>query len=140
MKFEKFNLKKYLIGIGSFWAILLIIYIIRNKNHNDILEKPMYTIGKIYEIKEYTRVSDSYMYNYHVGEKELRKGISANSSNNLFIGTRYLVIFEKGKPKNAMLLPFLIVPDSILEAPSEGWKELPIPTDKKMIRHFLENY
>ena len=80
------------------------------------------------------------MYEYYVDNILLKKGISSSSSKNLFIGKRYFVIFEEGNPENSMLLPFLFVPDSITEAPPEGWKEPPIPIDKERISSFLKNY
>jgi len=132
--------QQYFLGIIFFALFLIVIYFIKNKNFNKILINTKYTISEIYDLKHYSRSSDSYMYSYKVNNLIFKQGISSNSSNNLFVGKRYFVIFEEGNPKNSMLLPFLFVPDSITKAPDEGWTKPPIPIDKNEIKKFLENY
>lgn len=39
-----------------------------------------------------------------------------------------------------MLIPFIFVPDSLTNAPTEGWQKPPIPINKNEIKKFLENY
>ena len=140
MQFKKSDIKKYFIGIIIFWCVLIVFYFLQKDKLSNILKNPNYTVGLVNGIQKYNTGDDYYRYKYSIDSKDYQKGIGASSSNNIFIGTRYFVIFEKGKPKNAMLLPFILIPDSIQEAPSEGWKELPIPVDKEEIRKFLEDY
>lgn len=139
MNFKKSDIKKYFIVLGFFWTLLAIFYLFQKNKFKKILDNPNYTIGLIQNI-EYGRSEDYYIYKYSIDNKDYEKGIGASSSNNLFIGKRYFVIFEKGSPRNSMLLPFMHVPDSITNAPTEGWKELPIPVDKERIKWFLEKY
>ena len=140
MKFKLSKTQQYFLGILFFAIFLIVVYFIKNNNFNKILINTKYTISEIYDLKRYARSSDSYMYSYKVNNLIFKQGISSNSSNNLFVGKRYFVVFEEGNPKNSMLIPFLFVPDSITKAPAEGWREPPIPIDKNEIKKFLENY
>jgi len=139
MKFKK-GFKQYIIGVISFCTLLLIIYKLQQFRLNKLIDDGIYTIGygdKTMPKRTGTSYSLSYLYQNQ--EYKLTLGM-ANNELQLKNYNRYFVIFEKDDPENAMLLPFLIVPDSITEAPPEGWKELPVPVDNEEIRNFLENY
>ncbi|MCA4777287.1 hypothetical protein [Empedobacter stercoris] len=140
MKLKLSKTQQYFLGIIFFALFLIVIYFIKNKKFNKILINTKYTISEIYDLKHYSRSSDSYMYSYKVNNLIFKQGISSNSSNNLIVGKRYFVVFEEGNPENSMLIPFLFVPDSITKSPVEGWREPPIPIDKNEIKKFLENY
>lgn len=103
------------------------------------MNNPRYTIGETTKINSYKK-RYYFHYEYNFKNKKNEAGISSNSSNNLFVGKRYFVVFEEGDPKNSMLIPFLFVPDSITKAPNKGWIQPPIPIDKNEIKKFLENY
>ena len=110
--------------------------------HHEILNNNKFTIGKITGKKTETR-SNYYNFIYIINDKKLKGGFSFNLKgkySNLKLQSRYFVIYDSLNYNNIILLPFLPVPDSITEAPPEGWKELPIPVDKEEIRKFLENY
>jgi hypothetical protein len=139
MKFKLSQLQQYFLGILFVILLGICIYINKQKSFNDILNNPRYTIGETIKINSYKK-RYSFHYEYYFRNLKNEAGISESSSNNLFVGKRYFVIFEKGNPKNSMLIPFLFVPDSITKAPDEGWIEPPIPIDKNEIKKFLDNY
>ncbi|WP_313579206.1 hypothetical protein [Chishuiella sp.] len=140
MKLKLSETQQYFLGILLVILLGIFIYINKQKSFNRILNNSRYTISEIYDLKRYSRSNDYYMYSYKVNNLILKKGISSNSSNNLFVGKRYFVVFEEGNPESSMLIPFLFVPDSITKSPNEGWSEPPIPIDKNRIKNFLENY
>ncbi|GGE92949.1 hypothetical protein SAMN05443634_1086 [Chishuiella changwenlii] len=140
MKFKISQTQQYFLGIIIFTLLVIFFYIKQQKIFLKIIEKPVYSISKITGIKHYNRKEDSYKYEFTFLGEKFERGIGESSSNNLFVGKRYFVIFEKGNPKNSMLIPFIFVPDSITKAPDEGWVQPPIPIDKNEIKKFLENY
>ncbi|MBW7870754.1 MAG: hypothetical protein H3C39_06795 [Flavobacteriia bacterium] len=138
------TLKDVIMVIIGFIVFLIFIYfgnIYAKNNLSKIYENQKYTIGEITQQRNETR-SNHYRYHYFLEDKKMngrfyyeRRGKYAH----LPLG-KYFVVFDSLRPKNSVLLPFLVVPDSITEAPPEGWKELPIPVDKEEIRKFLEDY
>ena len=82
---------------------------------------------------------DVYRYKYSYSNTSYKGGIGESSSNNLYVGKKYYIILEKNKPKNEMLLPFVILPDST-RSPNNGWEEMPKELNLNQIRTFLENY
>lgn len=138
------TLKDVIMVLAGIIALLIYIFILKGyarENLMEISENSKYTIGEITQRRNETR-SNHYRYHYFIENKKHNgrfyfgeKGKYAH----LPLG-KYFVVFDSLKPKNSVLLPFLVVPDSITEAPPEGWKELPIPVDKEEIRKFLEDY
>ena len=130
-----------LIGIIVFLILGYLGNIYTNNNLLKIYKNSKYTVGIITQRRTETR-SNHYRFHYFIENEKYnrrfyfeRRGKYAH----LPLG-KYFVAFDSLKPKNSVLLPFLVVPDSITEAPPEGWKELPIPVDKEEIRKFLEEY
>lgn len=129
------------VGIISF---LIFGYFGNIKAHNNlskIYENQKYTLGEITQRRNETR-SNHYRYHYFIDNRKYNGRFYFGERGkyaHLPLG-KYFVVFDNLKPKNSVLLPFINVPDSIAEAPPEGWKELPIPVDKEEIREFLENY
>lgn len=50
---------------------------------------------------------------------------SFSSDEKFILGNRYYVKFETNNPKNSQILLNKPVPDSIKEAPSQGWDKIP---------------
>src|SRR5690606_14203352 len=138
-KIKLSQVQQYFLGITLVAILGAFIYFKKQNSFTSILDNSRYSIGEIDKISYYKR-QDYFHYIYYEKKIKYEAGIGESSSNNLFIGKRYFVIFEEGNPENSMLLPFLFVPDSITEAPPEGWKEPPIPIDKEKIKNFLRNY
>ena len=138
------NLKNLI--IASVGIIVFIIFVYFAKSYvktyrSNVYENSKYTIGEITQRRNETR-SNHYRYHYFIINKKMNGRFYFGERGkyaHLPLG-KYFVVFDSLKPKNSVLLPFLIVPDSITEAPPEGWKELPIPVDKEEIRKFLEDY
>lgn len=129
------------IGIISFLIFGYFGNIKARNNLSKIYENQKYTLGEITQRRNETR-SNHYRYHYFVNNRKYngrfyfeQRGKFAH----LKLG-EYFVVYDSLKPKNSVLLPFLVVPDSITSAPAEGWKELPISVDKEEIRNFLEDY
>ena len=138
-KIKLSQVQQYFLGITLVAILGAFIYFKKQNSFTSILDNSRYSIGEIDKISYY-KGQDYFHYIYYEKKIKYEAGIGESSSNNLFIGKRYFVIFEEGNPENSMLLPFLFVPDSITEAPPEGWKEPPIPIDKEKIKNFLRNY
>lgn len=104
-----------------------------------VFERGVYSIAKVTEYRKESK-SSHYRYVFYYNNKKY-KSRSYYSGYNLEIGNSYFLIIDPKHPElnNILLQPFPI-PDSIAQAPSEGWKELPIPVDKEKIRKFLEEY
>ncbi|MGB6084400.1 hypothetical protein [Moheibacter sp.] len=104
-----------------------------------IYDRGVYSIAKVTEYRNESR-SSHYRYSFIYNNK-IYKSRSYYKGINLKLGQNYFLIIDPKHPElnNILLQPFPI-PDSIAEAPSEGWKELPIPVDKEEIRKFLEEY
>lgn len=106
-----------------------------------IYENQKYTLGEITQRRNETR-SNHYRYHYFIDNRKYNGRFYFGERGkyaHLPLG-KYFVVFDSLKPKNSVLLPFINAPDSIAEAPPEGWKKLPVPVDKEEIRKFLENY
>lgn len=130
-----------MVGIGFIVFLIFGFYmnIQSAKDRLNIYENSKYTIGEITQRRTETR-SNYYRYHYFVNNWKYRGRSSFKERGkyaHLPLG-KYFIVFDSLKPKNSALLQFLVVPDSITEASSEGWKELPIPVDKNEIRKFLK--
>ncbi|MBW7870899.1 MAG: hypothetical protein H3C39_07560, partial [Flavobacteriia bacterium] len=134
--------KNVIMVLAGIIALLIYIYILKGyarENLMEISENSKYTIGEITQRRNETR-SNHYRYHYFLKNKKYNRRFYFGEKGkyaHLPLG-KYFVVFDSLRPKHSVLLPILIVPDSITEAPPEGWKELPIPVDKEEIRKFLE--
>lgn len=101
----------------------------------------LYSIGKVTDFRKETR-SHYYKYSFYFNNKLYKASCyCGGSSSSLHIDQKYFIILNPEKPWSYNYLLYSYpVPDSITEAPPEGWKELPIPVDKEEIRKFLEDY
>src|SRR5690554_4670053 len=118
-----------LFGLFVFFALGYLSNIYIKNIHYKILNNNKFTIGKITEKRTETR-SNYYNFIYNIENKKLKGGLSFNLKgkySNLELQSRYFAIYDSLNHNSIILLPFLPVPDSITEAPPEGWKELPIP-------------
>lgn len=140
MKLKLSQIQQYFLGIALVAILGLILLLNQKREFSNLLMNARFTIGEITEKKKYRRRQDHYNYYFKYLNQRYQRGIAATSSNNLFVGKRYFVIFEEGNPENSMLIPFQFVPDSITEAPEDGWTEPPVPIDKDKVKKFLENY
>ncbi|MDM1544242.1 hypothetical protein OBK20_13250 [Empedobacter falsenii] len=131
--------KKHLISYILFFVFLIIFYLYNKNRRLKILDSPIYTIGTIIELSKSAKSGDYYMYKYTYKNVSYKRGIGESSSNNLYVGKKYYIILNKNKPKNAMLLPFVILPDST-KSPNNGWEEIPKELNLNQIKRFLENY
>lgn len=133
------NFKKYLISMILFFVFIVIFYLYNKNRRLKILDSPIYTIGTITELSKSAKSGDYYMYKYTYKNISYKRGIGETSSNNLYVGKKYYIILNKNKPQSAMLLPFVILPDST-KLPNNGWEEMPKELNLNQIRTFLENY
>lgn len=136
------TLKDIKIAIIGFIVFLIFGYywnIQSAKIRLNIYENSKYTIGEITKRRTETR-SNYYRYYYFVNNWKY-KGRSSFKERGKYAHLplgKYFIVFDSLKPENSALLQFLVVPDSITEAPPGGWKELPIPVNKDEIRKFLK--
>lgn len=139
MNFKLSQTQLYFLGILVMVILGLSLLLFQKKEFSKLMIKSRYTVGYIFELDKNPRRENQFRY-YFNNNNEYKREIASNKSDNLFVGKRYFVIFEEGNPSNSMLIPFVFVPDSIIEAPKDGWLEPPIPIDKNEIKKFLENY
>lgn len=116
------KISKYtLIGLG-----LLVVGIFMKDLFMDqpkLREKGRYTIGYIYKYRKRLKGADISYYKYNVRNK-LWYGSTIDGESEELIHKRFLVKYVEGEDLSKILLEYP-VPDSIKEAPPEGWKKMP---------------
>ena len=122
------------IGIALVLSFILFGVIISIIRGIKLENSHMYTIGQLYKIGGGGRSSPSLYYKYNINNKLFNVIHSQVTKNKIFsskaeIGKRYYVKFEKDNPKNSEMLTDYPVPDSIKEAPVNGWDTLPRSSD-----------
>ena len=117
------KISKYiLIGFG-----LLVVGIFMKDLFMDqpkLREKGRYTIGYIYKYRKRLKGADISYYKYNVRNK-LWYGSTIDGESEELIHKRFLVKYVEGEEDISRILPEYPVPDSIKEAPPEGWKKIP---------------
>lgn len=106
-----------LIGLGL-WIKGLI-------EENNLKRDHRYTIGEFTKLKGLRGGVYALEYFYFVNGVEYENSFITYEYNESEIGNRYFIIFEPGRPKNVKLLIDKPVPDDVLEAPPNWWKEIP---------------
>ncbi len=117
------KISKYiLIGLG-----LLVVGIFMKDLFIDqpkLREKGRYTIGYIYKYRKRLKGADISYYKYNVRNK-LWYGSTIDGESEELIHKRFLVKYVEGEEDLSEILLVYPVPDSIKEAPPEGWKKKP---------------
>jgi|SRR5699024_3732497 len=127
-----FNKKKF-ISFIVLVSIVIILLIIQNKNDKLLSGVGHYTVGKIIEKKIVAGAGPTYIYEYNVNNKMFRKKGSSGFKG--YENKYYFVIFNPNNPKESEVLINFKVPDSIKEAPEDGWRELPVPyTEEEILK------
>ena len=117
------KISKYiLIGLGLLVVGIFIkdLFIDQPK----LREKGRYTIGYIYKYRKRLKGADISYYKYNVRNK-LWYGSTIDGESEELIHKRFLVKYVEGEEDISRILPEYPVPDSIKEAPPEGWKKIP---------------
>ncbi|GGF11685.1 hypothetical protein SAMN05443634_1235 [Chishuiella changwenlii] len=133
------NFKKNLLFSILFLVFIVIFYSYNKNRRLKILDFPIYTTCTITELSKSARSEGYYKYKYTYKSISYIRGIGESSSDNLYVGKKYYIVLNKKKPQNAMLLPFVILPDST-RFPNNGWEEIPKELNINQIKKFLENY
>jgi hypothetical protein len=110
-------------------AIILGIYIYRK---NVSIKEGNYTIGLV--TKKYWSVvsHESIMYLYKKSNEQYTNSAVYDDRYKPKVGKRYLIQYSsKYDFGGANIFQDIPVPDSIMEAPADGWKEIPSWADKK---------
>ena len=117
------KISKYiLIGLG-----LLVVGIFMKDLFIDqpkLREKGRYTIGYIYKYRKRLKGADISYNKYNVRNK-LWYGSTIDGESEELIHKRFLVKYVEGEEDLSEILLVYPVPDSIKEAPPEGWKKKP---------------
>lgn len=119
--------------ILSFLGIIFIILFIEQKKGAELLlDNGNYTIGKVIKKRIVAGAGPTYVYKYKVRNKTfLQEGGGRGFKG--YENKYYFVIFNPNNPKESEVLINFKVPDSIKEAPENGWEELPVPHTKEEI-------
>jgi hypothetical protein len=110
-------------------AIILGIYIYKK---NVSIKQGNYAIGLV--TKRYWPVvsHESIMYSYKKSNEQYTSSAVYDDRYKPKVGKRYLIQYSlKYDFGGAKIFQDIPVPDSIKEAPAEGWKELPVWAEKK---------
>ncbi|MBN2757119.1 MAG: hypothetical protein JXR51_08085 [Bacteroidales bacterium] len=112
----------FIIGILS-----IIIYIIIKSQYESKkrADNPQYTIGLIINVRARAKLSVALEYSFKVNYEGYKSIRGIEKYNTKLIGKRFYVKFESGNPDNCEILLDKPVPDSIKEAPPEGWAKIP---------------
>ena len=114
------KISKYiLIGFG-----LLVVGFINDLfiNEPKLREKGKYTIGYIYSPH---KGGASIYYKFKTGTKFYYSNTTSGKEKKYLINKKLLLIYVEGEEDISRILPEYPVPDSIKEAPPEGWKKMP---------------
>lgn len=125
------NNKRNILTGGVFILFGLIIIIYKNHNNSQLIKEGNFTIGK-YVNSKVIKGGTLHYYIFKVKDKKYKKGQQTGNKGKK--GKLYFVIFNPKNPTQSRLLMNIPVPDTIKEIPENGWKELPITHDEKMIR------
>ena len=94
-------------------------------NQPKLREKGKYTIGIIYDYSQHKGGATIY-YEYKAENKLYYSNAGAGwKEKESLLEKRFLVKYVEGEEDISRILPEYPVPDSIKEAPPEGWKKMP---------------
>ena len=125
MKTDKFNTISKILFLSILFGYILYIVV---KSYNDKIErnlKTKYTIGKVENIRARANLDYALDFSFNVNNITFDAIWGVESVNKALIGSRFFVKFESGNPDNCEILLDKPVPDSIKEAPPEGWDKIP---------------
>ena len=122
-KLNKEKISKYILIGFWLWMVILLLkgfFIDRAR----LREKGRYTIGYVYDYGRRLKKSNEAYYQYKVGN-ELRYSFVTSNEPKKYLHKRFLVQYlEEEENMSEMFLQYPI-PDSIKEAPPEGWEKMP---------------
>lgn len=113
---------------GNKYLIIGVTFIIIIGKSTELFYKSkpqIYTIGKLIKIEAPVRGDLVLVYTYNFQNK-IFEARTNQGGKRYEIGKRYFVSIPEGYPSHGWLMVDKPVPDSIKEAPPEGWKELPV--------------
>lgn len=132
MKFFKFLSKYFIFVCLGFIALYIFL---NNYFDNSTQENYRYNIGTITKIDYIGKSSSNkVLFNYYQNDRLLNGSYQFNNDSTLYykskIGSRFLIKINNNEWVNRLFFTSRLyinkpVPDSVKEAPSEGWKELP---------------
>ncbi|MBN2613570.1 MAG: hypothetical protein JXB00_18585 [Bacteroidales bacterium] len=114
---------RILISLVIFSSV--IIYILGIYQRKELKKYSRYTIGYTNKVIQTTKLGKVLKYHYFINGEEYNGAKSNIKSNSVKLGERYYVIFSNKNPINSEIYLERTVPDSIRNAPSEGWEEIP---------------
>ncbi len=118
--------KKFLDENKWLLIVVTIIIIVGLAQRHFYSNKPqIYTIGKLLKVEFPVRGSATLIFTYSYKTK-IYKNLQGQEKLPYQIGKRYFVSIPEGYPSHGWLMLDKPVPDSIKEAPPEGWKKLPV--------------
>ncbi|HNW69557.1 MAG TPA: hypothetical protein PKI01_04080 [Bacteroidales bacterium] len=118
---------KKILNIGGIILFILIIITIIAKysfNKNTIEKNHKYSICTVQRF-EGVKGGFSVGYSFFVLNTEYVVGEIVQDGNKSVVGNRFYVKFYPPNPKNSEILLDRLVPDSIKEAPPQGWDKIP---------------
>ena len=112
----------FLIGLGL-WGVGTFIkdFFI---NEPKLREKGKYTIGIIYDYSQHKGGATIY-YKFRTGNKFYYSNTTSGKDKKELLNKKFLLRYVEGEEDISRILLEYPVPDSIKEAPPEGWKKLP---------------
>jgi len=116
------------IGVVALIAILLIIAFIIVRNNRMLHDNHKFTIGTPIRYDVNSNTSNDLVYIYFVNNVRYMQDSPCSDysfSYRSLINRNFYVMFNPDNPKNSKLLLDFPVPDSIREAPPEGWDKIP---------------
>lgn len=115
------NIAKKVIIVGGILFIIFNIY-----SYYFALEaNKRYSIGKVEKISSGSKGSYTVSFTFQINNKIILAREQIYSYSDSMIGKSYFIKCNYKKPKFSFILLNCPVPDSIKEAPPEGWEKLP---------------
>jgi hypothetical protein len=110
-------------------SVIFIVYIYRKSIYEPRIlnEKHRFTIGQVVKIEHAAEGGKHADFRYYVKEKHYIGSIALDDTKDIQpkVGQRYFVKYYLSDPTIAYLILSDLVPDSLIDAPSNGWEIMP---------------
>lgn len=121
------HLNKIVLTLFICGGVLLVIcaFINQLKKDKRLERESRITIGCVYRYSSGFKSSNTVGYSYSINGVEYKSSNQINLSGKKHVNKRFFVKYSPLNPKNSKILLEYPVPDWLIEAPPNGWEEIP---------------
>lgn len=114
-------------GVAAILLLLFAVIFLSFWNKNNLHSNHKFTVGKTFKISYSSYGGDDLFFYYNVGGKRFESTMLSDGyyPEKKHLHKRFYVMYDPDDPQNSELQIAFPVPDSIIEAPPEGWDKIP---------------